>query len=194
MPRAPRETPWLDRRQGGSFYAYWYDATTRETKRLSLRTTDAREAQDRFAAFLVEGDEIIKPRGNDGLTVSRALDDYFKEHVHVKCVDVARQSNAINHLKQFFGEAILSDIDIPKCRRYAEMRRTGAIGGTKSGARTVGADGTIRRELCALAAAANHARKWKRITVICLRSRCPPAGPSGRMSRRPTTRSRNLTS
>src|SRR3546814_7686158 len=66
MPRKAREIPWLDKR-GDQYYACWYDGGAARTRRLSLRTTDAREARGRFAAWLVEcedeyaGDERKQP-------------------------------------------------------------------------------------------------------------------------------------
>lgn len=163
MPRPARETPWLERRNGGRFYAYWYDPEARETKRLSLRTSDKDEARDRFAAFLLEGEAITKPRGADELTVARALDDYLKEHVNRNCAAPDRQEFAIKNLKAGLGETAMADVDVPMCRRYAQMRREGDVGGDRFGHRRKGSDSTIRRELNVLRAAANHAIKWRRL-------------------------------
>lgn len=58
----------------------------------------------------------------------------------------------------------LADVDIPATRGYAAARRDGKIGGGKFRFNKVGVDSTIRRELVVLIAAANHARKWKRIS------------------------------
>lgn len=57
----------------------------------------------------------------------------------------------------------LSSVDIPMSRAYADARRVGKIGGGKSQPDKTGRDSTIRREIGVLLAAANHARKWKRI-------------------------------
>lgn len=136
------------------------------TQRIGLRTRDDREAQMRFAAFLTTGfAEIDRARGDAGITVSRALDDYYTEHVSKEVVDKERQEIAIRHLKAHFGSISLSAIDIPACRGYAQMRREGAIGGSsrKKGVLNKGSDSTIRRELGVLKAAARHALRWKRI-------------------------------
>lgn len=171
MARPKREVPWLDRR-GEVYYAFWYDAEAAETKRWSLRTRDSGEAQDRFAAFLTQG--IAKPRRDAGLTVTRALDDYWKEHVATRCADPVRQENAIRHLKAFFCDCQVADVTIQMSRAYAEARRGGAIGGgkrhfvrttadgRKDTALVEGSDSTIRRELNVLIAAANHAKRWRR--------------------------------
>lgn len=162
MARPKREVPWLGKR-GETYYAFWYDAEQGETRRTSLRTGDSREAQGYFANFLVEG-TFAKPRASIGLTVSQALDDYYREHAALKCADPRRQEDAIRHLKEFFGDLPLSEINIPRSRAYAAARRKGTIGGGKrhSGVRRVGSDSTIRRELVVLRAASEHAVKWKR--------------------------------
>lgn len=166
MPRKARTIPWLDWRDGWA-YVKWFDEQTRQTKRLSLGTKDEDEAQSRFGAFLVEGKAITQPRGNAQLGVSQALDDYLKEHVKDHCAAVYRQQYACDHLKEFFNDTPISDVDIAMSERYTELRRKGVIGMSyRTGKKRSGQDGTIRRELSTLIAAANHARKRKRISVM----------------------------
>lgn len=169
MARPKREVPWLGRR-GDTYYAFWYDAEAGETKRQSLRTKAGREAQDRFAAWLVEG--TAKPSGDAKLTVERALDDYRREHVALHCADPGRQEDAIAHLKAFFSDCPLAAVNIQMSRAYAEARRKGLVGGGKRRFRrgeddslVTGSASTIRRELNVLVAASNHAKRWKRTTV-----------------------------
>lgn len=165
MPKQDKTIPWLERHDNGVFYVHWYDPVAKRTQRVSLRTRDSGEAKDRFEAFLREGGEIQAPRTGE-LTVSRALDDYYKEHVEVKVVDVNRQRDIIRHLKAYFGDQILATVDIPASLGYAKVRRDGTIGG---GSRTVSSkasEGTIVRELGVLSAAARHALKWKRIVEL----------------------------
>jgi integrase len=162
VARPKREVPWLGKRSG-RFYAFWYDAEQGETKRLSLRTGDGGEAKDRFAQFLVEG-VLAKPRVAAGLTVSQALDDYYREHAAKMCADPRRQEDAIVHLKAFFGDLPLAEVDIPRSRNYADARRVGMVGGgtRRQGDLRKGSDSTIRRELVVLHAASKHAKRWKR--------------------------------
>lgn len=164
MPRAQRQTPWLDQRDG-VFYACWYDAEDRRTKRRSLRTSDASVARSRFAAVLTEAPDLTESAPRSAITVRQALDDYWREHVGPKVTDKTRQENAIRHLKAHFGDLPLRDIDISACEGYADVRRSGAIGGgaRHTGERAKGSDSTIRRELTVLRAAAAHAKKRRRI-------------------------------
>lgn len=163
MARPKREVPWLDQRNG-IYYACWYDPEARTRRRISLGTSDSSEAQARFAAFLVEGEAITKPR-TVGLTVEVAINDYLREHVRTRCADPRRQEDAANRLREFFGGTPLSAVGIPQCRNYAAARRAGLVGtpARRSGKRKEVGDSTIRRELTVLSAAAHHAKAWKRL-------------------------------
>lgn len=156
--------PWLKVRNG-VYYVYWYAGAEDNfrTKRLSLGTTDTMEAQQRYAAFLAKGHASFGPGGTRGLTVTQALDDYEREHVNENVIDKARFYSAAAHLKAWFGNTIITSIDIPASRAYADARRMGAIGGGTRRKNKEGGDSTIRRELVVLTAAANHAARWKRI-------------------------------
>jgi integrase len=163
MPRPAREIPWLDVRENGAYYVFWYDKENGRTERFSLRTKDAAEAKAGYITFLSEGKGLFEKLGTS-LTVDKALDQYELEHVNHKCADPRRQRDAIKNLKAHFGEAPLSAVDIPSSRKYAETRRSGSSGGGSRRKPAPASDSTIRRELVTLVAAANHARKWKRIT------------------------------
>ena len=141
MARPQREVPWLEDRDG-VYYVNWYDAGKRRTNRMSLRTRDAAEARDRFAAFLVEGKAIVRRVASAGTTVAEALDHYLSEH---DCAAKWRQEIAARHLRAFWGDTPVKDIDKSASRAYAAARRADGI-----------SDPTIRRELVVLVAAANH--------------------------------------
>lgn len=164
-----KEKFWLVERNG-VYSVAWYDETSRRTKRHGLRTRDRDEANLKLLEFAQKGEELEAFDGRHaGLTVSEALDDYFREHVRgkSKVADPVRQENAIRHLKAYYGSTLLKRIDKPSCRAYAEARRTGAIGGGKrhKGDRRKGSDSTVRRELNVLKAATNHALGEKRISL-----------------------------
>lgn len=174
--RSAHEIPRLVQRDG-VFNVVWTEPSVRDpvtgqitqlsrSRRFGLRTRDAGEAQARYAAFLAQGKEAFaRDVGTARLTVAKALDDYFREHVIENVADRRRQADIIFHLKQFFGELPLSDIDIPKCRSYADARRAGVLGGGTrlQGESKKGSEATIKRELGVLQAAVNHAARWRRI-------------------------------
>jgi integrase len=87
------------------------------------------------------------------LSVNEVLDAYQTEHAEVKAVASDRQEYGARHLRRLLSGAV-TDIGIPECRDYVKKRR--AEGAAPS---------TIRRELNILTAAANHARRWKRLTI-----------------------------
>lgn len=136
-----------------------------------MLTEDAAEAQKRFANFLLQtaGGTTIAAQPRSArlapLTVTKALDDYLKEHVASRVIDQVRPENAARHLKAFFGSALLRHVDISSTREYAAARRSGRVGGGQKhyGNRRRACDSTIRRELTVLIAAANHAARWRRI-------------------------------
>lgn len=168
MPREKRALPWCDTRDNGVFYVFWYDAEARKTRRYSLGTRDGAEAQARFAAFLTEGKDLLAGAARGPrITVAQALDDYEREHVASEAVkDKTRQLIAVRHIRAFFGDYALADVDIPLSRQYAEARASGEIGGgarRKSVESRKGGPATIRRELVVFRAAVEHARRWKRI-------------------------------
>lgn len=188
MPRKKRELPWLDKRKG-VFYACWYEAPHQaegikqagRTRAVSLHTSDASEAAAAFAAFLGQGQSAYASGVETvGLTVARLLDNYEIEHVNTKVTDKTRQLNAMSHLRSYFGQTQVKDLDIPASRGYAAARRSGAVGGGRrhSGERARGSDSTIRRELNVLVAAIGHARRWKRLNgsdpIVELPAGAPP--------------------
>lgn len=149
MARPKSEMPWLDRRENGKYYAHWYDAGERRTKRLSMGTEDADTAKARFAAFLVEGGDLVRGAPGLRLSVRSAVERYLVEHADVRCADPDRQHDIAAHLYAFFGETPMASVNIPLSRKYAAAR--GA------------APATIVRELGMLVAAANHAVRWERM-------------------------------
>lgn len=114
----------------------------------------------------MEDPSALQSQGPLALTVERALNDYLREHVATKVTDKYRQQKAAEHLIAHFGSTPIADVDIPSSRRYVQARLSGAVGGGGGRHSKVGALSTIRREMGVLTAAANHARKWKRLTVM----------------------------
>jgi integrase len=88
--------------------------------------------------------------GDAGLTVAQILDAYLAEHAELNIADPRRQRDGIVHLKKHLGGLNVAEVDIPACREYRKKRSDAAAS-------------TVRRELNILGAAANHARKWKRL-------------------------------
>lgn len=164
MPREKQAIPWLEKDSAGVYYAHWYDAAAKRTKRFSLRTRRDDEAADRFAAFITQGKEIREPARVVGMTVAQVLDDYHAEHCAEHVIDKARQEGCIHNLKALLGGELLRDVDIPVCRMYMRHRRAGLPVPKGRGRRSDAvSDGTLRRELVVLQAAAKHALRWRRI-------------------------------
>ena len=157
MPRPVNPIPKLKWRNGIANVS-WYDKEKRRTERLSLDTKDAMEAQIRYGEFLLQGRTIFAKTTAE-LTVTQALDDYYFEHAKLNSVALASAEAIINNLKTYFGSTSIKEVDIPRCRVYLQARLRGEPFGRK------GKPATIAKELNILKAAANHARKWKRLAA-----------------------------
>jgi len=175
MARPKRTTPWLDTRDNGIFYAFWYDESARTTRSISLRTRDKDQAELRFGEFLINGRELRKPKGDGVLTVGQVLDGYMDEHVRAKCAAPERNEFAIYPLKQYYGEMPVRDADIAASKAYAAGRAAGRVGGGPGRNKPVGAS-TIRRELTVLVAAANHAVKNRKPGAVPVDVELPSVG------------------
>jgi integrase len=162
--RPRRMIPWLDT-LNGVFYVYWHDETKKPSRirRRSTRTRDPEKAKKWYVRFLSE--ETSTTNVAQTLTVSAALDRYYREHVEIKVVDKRRARDAIAHLKVFFKGDLLKNVDIPASRAYADARRKGVCRSGRRRKVAKASDSTIRRELVVLKAAANHAIRWKRISL-----------------------------
>jgi integrase len=88
------------------------------------------------------------------LSVAKALDQYFFEHVRKKAVCPITVEISMRHLKKYFRGFNMRDLGIPESRAYIEHRQ-------KNGA----ALSTASRELGTLRAAALHAVRWRRISL-----------------------------
>lgn len=183
MPRPRRTVPWLDWRNGVA-YACWYDAESRRTRKLSLGTRDAAEAQARFAAFLTQGSDQYGA-SSKGMTISQCLKFYFDEHVdpprpkelHEKWLQLCAIANELDlpeppappkagiadpvradivrrHLERLAGDVAVSNIDVTFCREYAKKRLTEKPSLSLT---------TLSLELSQLKAAVRHNIKWKRL-------------------------------
>lgn len=164
MEREAFSPPYIGKR-GRRYYALWYDPATRRTRRASLGTTVAAEAEKNFAAWLLDPASRLQLERPDVQTVEAGLDAYLREHVAKECADPKRQEGAAAHLKAFFTGKLFREVGIPQSRAYAAARRAGTVNGSVRKSNLTVTNATLRRELVVLVAAANHARKWKRITA-----------------------------
>lgn len=101
--------------------------------------------------------------------VADALEDYYREHVHVKVVAKRRVTFAMSALNRHLSTVDLAAFDIPVARKYLQKR---LAEGT--------APSTVRRELGVLQAAANHALRWKRLSFADKPTIELPAEPAPR--------------
>lgn len=154
----------------------WWDGDAGRTRRISLGTNQESEARMRFAAWLMETNGepgiIHEYTGQRGFTsVDTVLSYYFTHHAQPKNAAADRTKQCIARLAAYFGNSRMKDITTVVADNYIAARRSGQIG-MPSG------DGTIRRELAVLTAAANFALKNRVLTRAELPTiNLPPAPP-----------------
>lgn len=189
MGRRRREVPWMERRDNGRFYAHWYDTDCRQTRRRSLGTSEPDLAAAAFDDFLFarsHGKHFVPgvSQKTGGMLVIDVVKLYIAGHVEPNCIDVVRSRSISCHLSTFFRTTRIRDIDIPACEAYAAARRVGRVRSSLLHSAVRGAcakDGTIRRELGLLSAAANWAIKRKLIPESEMPTIEAPAEPRGRI-------------
>jgi hypothetical protein len=97
---------WITRHSGNHvFYATWYDAETKQTRRRSLMTTSSSEATNQVERLLredVHGDPIEALRKKPMTTVAEVL-DYYQKECGSKLRSSAAAQTAIDHLKSTMG-------------------------------------------------------------------------------------------
>ncbi len=179
MPRAQREVPWLDDRDG-IYYVRWYDAEARTTRGLSLRTRDADTAKARYAAFLTESEELTG-RESGPMKVQDATDYYWRDHVQRNCArhEQQRIEAALGHINSCLGGLALRDVTIPVSREYAERRAAGTTERNGKPAKAA-KPATIHFELTMLMAAANHCKAWWKIAADDMPTVEKPKRPKSR--------------
>lgn len=86
-----------------------------------------------------------------------ALADYQHEHIETSEVEAQERTiDTIDMLREFFGDRLISSIDIPLCREYGEASRTARVVAKTyrdDKTRIPACDATIRRGLVMLTAA-----------------------------------------
>lgn len=163
MGRKRREVPWLDQRDNGIWYVFWYDEAAKQTRRESMETRDTGEATRRFAEFLSRGPKSTLHVGDAGITVDQILTWYdvgiagqIIGHIQENVVDKERQRFAIANLRRGFAGVLARNADVAATEKYAAERRAGEHGNGRAAS-----DATIRRELGVLVSAARFCLKRK---------------------------------
>jgi integrase len=129
----------------GVWYIHWSEG--RRSKRVSTRARDRAEAEKVMAGLILEGD-----RRKDGdMPVSAVLDDYWNQHAR-NVESAVRIDIMIRHLREFFNDTLVSEIDRTALDGYSKQRRNADT-----------ADGTLRNELTCLTTAMRHCVREKRL-------------------------------
>lgn len=161
MPRPNRGPYLVFLKKRKRYYIRWTEQG--RSKERSTETSDRDEAEERLAEFIRSRRKTGKARDPDKFPVIEAFEDYVAEH-GVNVAAPERIGYAVKPLLSFFGDDMIGDITVERCREYASMRNVSA--------------GTIRRDLGVLRAAINHAHRRGRISRPVFVTVPPP--PEGR--------------
>jgi integrase len=160
--------PRIELNPAGLYEVRWTE--NGRSKRVSTRTADMAEAQRFLAGWILEEETERKERAT--LNIRRILADYREEHVEEQVLDKRRIEDCIRPLEAEFGDFFPCDLTSDRIATYKKKRKSGKLGREVQ-------DSTIRRELVALVAALNHARKQRRIDAGDIpHIAMPPNAPS----------------
>lgn len=144
----------------------WFERGQRRTYSTGQR--DRKAAERTLADFIVQNEQPTGGRRPPAsVEIADALTWYMEEHVDSGDVkDPARVAYAVDRLLPFWGNKTLDDVHDGSARMYRARRAADGVG-----------DGTIRREIEVLHAAARHAFSTARTThpVTCWKPAKPPA-------------------
>lgn len=143
--------PTLRQADNGFYYAFW--TSGRRSKRATMGTGEAAEAQRRFAHWLLARENAHRP-GDIDYSVAQLWVVYWEKHgQNVAAPDTLL--GAWKNLWLHFGRCRLSDINQDTIDDYEKKRAAGKIGQPAGGS-------TARRELGALRACLNWCAAPKR--------------------------------
>lgn len=155
--------PRLSLEQSGFWHVRYYDTALKRSRKESLHTKDAGEAQQRFSQWLA----ATGRKDEADLTIGELIDLYTREHIEAgKVVDARNLSRRLDRVKEFFGHLATEQLTDSQVDAYVASRPL--------------ASGTVRGELVMLNAALRHNWKRRRIKRVPHITLPPPSPPRDR--------------
>ena len=150
MPRNKRKQRgrfWLSQHGTSPYWQItWYDRRRRQTRRISTSEADLGRAEVTLAEHIIKTERPRDANPNEVL-LTVPLMDYLEKHA-TNLPSAQQAFIAGQHLVDFFGESLVSEITPDRQEDYVDARRGTGV-----------ADGTIGRELSVLRAALNRAHR-----------------------------------
>jgi len=148
---------WLSKRPGrsgpdDSWYRTWYDAGTRQTRRLSLGTANFHEASLALAQWVIESGQSNSDTRPESVLIDQVLLSYWREHAQ-KLASAKTAWNGLAYWQEFWRGKAVADITPAEQRRFRAWLAEKDIG-----------LGGIDRILADGRAALNRAVKWQELT------------------------------
>jgi integrase len=145
---------WLGKRDGSEcWHRCWYEERTRQTRRVSLGTTDFDEAEVELARWVTNNADMRQQRPEQ-VTVARVLSRHYEHHGrHLRSAEAVRFS--LLRWNEFFKGALVSEVTAPRIREFVETMRGENL-----------SDGYIRRVLADGKSALNRAYREGEIASV----------------------------
>lgn len=156
-PRTETPTVSLAKREGGWFYAQWWEDGA--TQRVSLRTADREVAKRRLADFIAGRGTALPP---ENPSIGQILDGYEADRTS-RVASPETLGYCCAPLREHLGNLSPEALTRERCRWYATTRQTQGRRGASGRGQRLSA-GTVIRELVTLRAALRWARGEKWIT------------------------------
>jgi integrase len=135
------------------------------SKRKSTGEADYRRAQRVYAEFILAVQGVSKAQR---LTAGMVIDAYLADKTGVLAVD--SQMVTFGHLRAFFGDKVVVEINKDDVAEYLQARADGRVSFTDAQGKlrggVVAGSGTVRRELGMLLSAVNHCIAEKKFKTL----------------------------
>ncbi len=114
----PKKPPRLTKSKYGTYVVVWHNKGRQ--KEFSLRTTDLRTAENRFAGWLqkIRAEEVI----DTDPYVGDCLDIWFNQWIKGQMLSEARYPSVVNNLKAYFGNKRVSEVTRQHSKEYRTIR------------------------------------------------------------------------
>lgn len=114
-----RGEAWLGKRAGSdSFYIFWFDARSRQTRKVTTKTADPDKAHKAFLKWMAVHGAMTQESPSQ-VPLALVLDRYYEQHASKKkSRDQAKTANA--KWKKFFGPIAVSELSIARQEEFIE--------------------------------------------------------------------------
>lgn len=132
MPKA-HSAPYVEMRNNGVYYVYYYNKAKRRWDKESLHTDDMKVAMGRFQVWLAKAYNFELGARVDGdlpneVTCGQVLDYYKENKIDREAADPYSLTHKQKWTREFFGNLPVAKLNQNKFWEYVDKRKAGLIG------------------------------------------------------------------